>query len=326
MLQYHTTGSGIQWYFDGGAKLFIPFKASSEISAQQVDLTGYYPDFNVELSDLPQHGFGTLHNWKSPGSLKLKPTATLSASTGLIFKLSAGTSLYTGLYADYGLTNIKDKSDTPRLVTYNSDGSGGAQANSVLNTEKAGRAALLSYGLLIRLSFGHSHATSAARTSNATGAATAYRQQTAPSNSSAPPAAATPPPTAAQSPTTAPPRPSSVALDDAAILNEPIVFGIVGETSIPEAERSHMDQLASLLKRDPTMRVSFVGHYCDGEMATETSKIGEARAKAVMKYLQKKGIPRSRMTAVPASESDPALRSDPAANYQRRRVVIEVRP
>lgn len=324
LLQYHSAGTGIQWYIDGGAKLFVPFNASSQISAQQVDLTGYYPDFNVELSDLPQHGFGTLHNWKSPGTLRLKPTAALSASTGMIFKLSPGMSLYAGLFVDYGLTNMKDKSDTPRLVTYNANGTNGAQANSVLNTEKAGRATLLSYGLQIRLSFGHTRTTPATHPN-----AAALPTITAPSDTSTRSKTTTQPRTGAPVGTkeSVSPMPTQgLNPDDAAIINEPIIFGIVGETSIPAAEQSHMEELTNLLKRDPNIRLSIIGHYCDGEMVTESSKIGEARAKAVMKYLQKKGIPRNRMTAAPASTSDTALRSDPAANYQHRRVVIEVRP
>ncbi|MBN8850735.1 MAG: OmpA family protein [Sphingobacteriales bacterium] len=298
LLQYHTGGDGMQWYIEGGAKLLIPFNASTQISARQVDLTGYYPDFNVELSDLPQHGFGTLDNWKTTGTLKLRPAAALHAGTGIIFKLSPGMSLYTGLFIDYGLNNLKDNSDTSRFVTYNSNGTNGPQASSVLNTKNTDRSTLLSYGLQIRLGLGHGRARSITRPDTAAPLEKVTAQPLSP------------------------PAPTTLSSEDAAIIDEPIIFGIVGEISIPELQRSHLDDLANLLKRNPGIRLSIVGHYCDGERTTEKKTVGEARAKAVAKYLQKKGIPRNRMTANPAAESDPAQLSDPAANYQSRRVII----
>jgi len=299
LLQYHTGGDGMEWYIDGGAKLFIPFNANSQISARQVDLTGYYPDFNVELSDLPQHGFGTLKNWESTGTLKLKPAAALSAGTGLIFKLSSGKSLYAGLFVDYGLTSLKDDKDNLPIITYSPKGTNGTQSNSVLNTEYAGKAALLSYGMQIRLSFGHSRSKPVVRHDTAT------QSQTA----------ATP---ATTSPT------SGLNDDEAAIVDEPVVFGIVGETSIPELQKPQLDRLIDLLKQHPNIHLSVIGHYCNSERTMENKKIGEARAKAVARYLQKKGISRNRLTAAAAGEADPVLLSDPAANYQSRRVAFAV--
>ncbi|HEY8972414.1 MAG TPA: OmpA family protein [Puia sp.] len=340
LLQYHTAGAGMQFYIDGGAKLFIPFNTNVQISAKHADITGYYPDFNVELSDLPQHGFGTLDNWETTSTLKIRPAGALSAGAGMIFRLSSGLSLYTGLFVDYGLTNLKDNKDTLPLIAYAPKGAKQTQANSVLNTQYAGRATLLSYGLQIRLSFGHSRTKSVTRLDTAARTQTAVPSQpvvqsqtvvqptTVPRSDTAASAQTTVrPPIAAPSQPAALPKTregSSPALspEEAATINEPVVFGIVGETSIPQLQQPHLDELISLLKQHPNIHLTIVGHYCNGEMTTESKKVGEARAKAVMRYLQKKGIPRNRMTAVPASEGDPSLVSDPAANYQRRRVVF----
>jgi outer membrane protein OmpA-like peptidoglycan-associated protein len=57
-------------------------------------------------------------------------------------------------------------------------------------------------------------------------------------------------------------------------------------------------------------------------MATEKRSVGEARAKAVARYLQSKDISRNRISYSAAGESDPSQRSDPGTNYQMRRVVI----
>ncbi len=146
LLQYHTTGS-TQWYIEGGGKVFVPFHTSIQVSAQQLSLSGYYPDFNLNVSNLPQHGFGTLHGWKSSTTSELKPAAALSAATGLGFRLSPGARLYTGLYVDYGLTDLNDKNGTMPLVTYSSTGINGVRANSVVNMQNAGQVVLLSFGL-----------------------------------------------------------------------------------------------------------------------------------------------------------------------------------
>ena len=109
VLQYHTAGTGMQWYFDAGVKVLLPFSTSIQISAQQLSVSGYYPDFNLDVSNLPQHGFGTLDGWKVSSTSKLKTGAALSAATGISFRLSPDTRIYTGVYIDYGLTNLKDK-------------------------------------------------------------------------------------------------------------------------------------------------------------------------------------------------------------------------
>jgi OOP family OmpA-OmpF porin len=65
LLQYHTAGAGTQWYIDGGGKVLFPTGVSSNVSAQQLSLSGYYPDYNVVVTNLPQHGFGALDNWRT---------------------------------------------------------------------------------------------------------------------------------------------------------------------------------------------------------------------------------------------------------------------
>ena len=304
LLQYHTIGAGTQWYFNGGGKVFFPLNTSIDVSAQQLRLSGYYPDLNLEVSNLPQHGFGTLNGWKSSATAKLKPAAALSAATGISFGLGSGTRLYTGLYADLGLTDLKDKQDSLPFITYSSSGIKGVQAGSVLNMNDAGHATLLSFGLQVRLSFGSTRARSVAQHK------TTLTQQTT---------------TVTQPPTTvAQPGTPAISYDDSAIIQTPVIFGIIGETSIPELQKPHLDQVATIMKQYPSLRISIEGHICNSLHEMENTKIGIARANAIARYLQGKGINRSRMDVSSARESDPVLPADPAANYQNRRVVITV--
>jgi OOP family OmpA-OmpF porin len=290
MLQYHTPGAGTRWYFDCGGKIFIPFNTSIQVSAERLSLSGYYPDFNVEVSNLPQHGFGTITGWKASSNAKLKSAAALSAASGISFSLSPGTRLYTGLYIDYGLTGLKEKNDSMLLVTYSSKGITGVRAGSVLNMPNTGQVTLLSFGLQLKLSFG------SAKPKHADRAVTKEEKQQ--------------------------PANDTIRDDQYWMIERPVVFGILGETSVPEIEKPHLTEVAKIMKQYPGIRVSIVGHICDDEMETENRKVGAARAKAVARYLQGKGIDRGRMDISSVSKSDPVMNY--SANYRNRRVDITV--
>jgi len=292
MLQYHTTGARTQWYFDGGGKAFFPLNAGIRISAEQLSLSGYYPDYNLDISNLPQHGFGTINGWKASPTVALKGGAVLSAATGLSFRLSPGVRLYTGLYIDYGLTGLKANNDSMPLVTYSSAGISKVQANSVLNMPIAGQMTLLSFGIQARLSFGSARAKPAARP----------KTQEEPHRS----------------------QDSTLSETEAEAIWTPVIFGLVGETSLFEDEQAHLDKVAGVMQRHPGIRISIVGHTCDSTLQRENVKVAEARAQSVAHYLRGKGIRATRMDISYFPESDPFVPYNPAANYRNRRVVIRI--
>jgi outer membrane protein OmpA-like peptidoglycan-associated protein len=293
VLQYHTPGDGSQWYINFGGKAILPSSATVDLSAKQLTLSGYYPDYNIEVSNLPQHGLGTLNNWKGSTTAILKPGAALTAATGVSFRLSKGTRLYTGLYAEYGLTDLRSKNDSMPLVTYSPSGVNGAQVNSVLNTQNAGQLKTLSFGLQVRLSFG----TPRAKAAPVQPAAKQELQN---------------------------PADSALSDDDFLFLQKPVVFGVIDEISIPDIEKTHLDHVAEIMLQYSDIRISVVGHSCNSTAETENPGLGMARAKAVASYLRGKGIARSRMDISATNESDPVTPDNPNANFQKRRVVITV--
>jgi OmpA-OmpF porin, OOP family len=284
LLQYHTTEAGMQWYIEGGGRVLFPFSSSIQVSADQLSLSGYYPDYNLDVSNLPQHGFGTIDGWKSSASSEIKSVAAaLTAATGVSFSLSPGKRLYTGLYVDYGLTDLKEKNGDMPLVTYSSTGLNGVQANSVLNMQNAGQVTLLSFGLQVRLSF----------------ESTKTKKPVQPAK-------------------------SIISGEEIAVIQKPVIFGILGETSVPEVQKPHLDEVANIMKQYPDIRISIVGHTCNSATETENIKVGVARAKAVARYLRRNGINGSRMHFRSVSASDPVLSFDPAVNFQNRRAVITI--
>lgn len=292
LLQYHTTGQGTRWYINVGGRALFPLNASIRQSAQELSLSGYYPDYNIQVSDVPQHGFGSVHNWSSSQTVTLKPAAVLSAATGVSFRLSPDARLYTGVYLDYGLTALKSGGDSLPFVAYNSGGVSQVHANSVLRMPGAGQMTLLSFGLQFRISFGASNTKPAARPS--------------------PKEAATHHPD------------TTLSEYEISVLQAPVVFGAIGETAIPDIVKDHLDDVAAILLRNPKIRISLVGHICNSGTESEDPDVGRDRTNAVVRYLSDKGVSRRRMDISSLQQSDPVLPNNPAANYRNRRVAITV--
>ncbi|HLX67605.1 MAG TPA: OmpA family protein, partial [Puia sp.] len=223
------------------------------------------------------------------------------------FKLSGSTRLYTGLYVEYGLTDLKSRNDSLPFVTYSPTGVSGIKASGILNMQNAGQMKDLAFGLQVRLAFGGNRTRSAPRPATET-------QSPNPSNP------ANPPPTANR------PNPadSLISDDEANAIERPVIFGGIDETTLPEIQKTHLDQVAEILLQYPGLRISLVGHICNSETDTEKTKVGMARARAVARYLQNKGIDRSRMDVSAVNQSDPVTPFNPPSNFQKRRVVITI--
>lgn len=88
-----------------GAKIGLPLSASYKNAGGAITTTGYYSQWNVELSDLPQHGLLTTTG-EYKGDYSLKTAYMAVANLGGLYKLSPKTDLYVGLYLNYGLNNI----------------------------------------------------------------------------------------------------------------------------------------------------------------------------------------------------------------------------
>lgn len=88
-----------------GAKISIPVDATYITTGGEIVTTGYYPQYNIELADLPQHGFTTI-NQSYSGKCSFKPAYMAIAELGGTYKISENIDLYIGGYFNYGLNNI----------------------------------------------------------------------------------------------------------------------------------------------------------------------------------------------------------------------------
>jgi len=158
MLQYRTfNATNQQFYFNAGGRIIFPMVGKTDATVEEFRITGYHADTNAELEDLPNHGFNSYYNWQGKIDDKYNIGLALSVETGFIFELSNNFRLYTGIYADYGLTNMitsRENRDGRFLITYDPDGSDNLP-NTIMRTSKlVDKSNILSVGFQVRLGFG----------------------------------------------------------------------------------------------------------------------------------------------------------------------------
>jgi len=171
-------------YYGIGAKIQIPFIStkyqvidSKYPNQGMLNISGYYPDWHLEIGNngdpqVPQHGYGTIHNpqeslgWK--GNAKVKTSYAATAEIGYLYGISPRVDLTLGAYIDYGINNIKDAESNISLMQannpYHSENYSGEQYigkgikyNGLMNSDRTNHINLLGYGAKIglRIKLGH---------------------------------------------------------------------------------------------------------------------------------------------------------------------------
>lgn len=127
------------FFIGAGGKLIFPFIYRYETVDGNIETRGYYSSTNVEIFDIPHHGFRTNTN-SYFGSTEKMLSCAVFLDLGLNHWLSENVAFYWGLYCNYGLTNLA-KSNTNDLFDINENYIGVHSSNMI---EKA---SLLSAGI-----------------------------------------------------------------------------------------------------------------------------------------------------------------------------------
>ncbi|WP_264537902.1 PorT family protein [Flavobacterium sp. N1736] len=149
-IQFETPGTS-QLYVAGGVKIGFAASGTYETKMQNLTTSGYYPQYNVELFSPAFAGFASTDNIKTDKQdIDTDVSYSATFETGLKQKIGDRSSLYIGVYLDYGLNNIYDKNNDKNLVQYNAELPVQFKYNSVLETPFANDVRLISYGLKLR--------------------------------------------------------------------------------------------------------------------------------------------------------------------------------
>lgn len=159
-IQFETTGR-TRWYVSAGGKVGINLSSKYETSIGKLSTSGYYPQWNVELHDPQFMGFGEWENISTEKKdLELKTLFMLSAETGIKEKISDKSSLYFGVYLDYGLNNLQPDDTQTRVVEYNTESPSEFGFNSISSSSNANNVRyvndlkLISFGFKFKYAFG----------------------------------------------------------------------------------------------------------------------------------------------------------------------------
>jgi outer membrane protein OmpA-like peptidoglycan-associated protein len=115
------------------------------------------------------------------------------------------------------------------------------------------------------------------------------------------------------------------------MIEQPKIFtlkNVLFETSksnLKPSSYSELDELVSLLKYKPEMRIEIAGHTDNVGSSESNLTLSNARAKAVYSYLIKKGVSKGRLQANGYGDKQPVTSNDTAENRKlNRRTEIRV--
>ncbi|MCC9065765.1 OmpA family protein [Flavobacterium piscisymbiosum] len=316
LLQYRTAVAyKTQLYFGFGGKVLFPGKQTVKASSSQLQLSGYYPDLNLLVDDLPVHGFGTVNNWQDKTSVSLQTSFLVSLETGLSFTLKEKTKLYTGIYLDYGLSDMAKNTPDQNIVSYNPNGIDNIQAKGVIGNKKIVQEShYLSAGIQIKLGF-----------SLAKDKQQPVQPKTEEITSAMPAQPVQEPSVQKQVVETAPLQKELTIEERNYIEKQPLAFQEIGNTNVTPELAVRLDQIAKILNSNKDTELTITGYTCNIGTEARNLEIGMQRAQNVADYLKNKGINSNRMLLFSKGESEPLVPNTPAENKPlNRRVKLEI--
>jgi len=279
----------IQFVATAGLKVLFPVKTTYKTTGGELVTSGLYSQWNVELKDLPQHGFNTITD-QIKGNVSVKASCAAYAEAGALYGLTPRLDLYAGGYIDLGLNNAL-KSDN-RLV-YQMDG----VYNGVLASNQTNKAKTVALGLKVgvRWHFGQKKEVKEVVAQPIPVAEKPVVVEKVPEVKETPKEVVTEQPVdkVIKAPET---NPEDDSYSLARALAESIRITFKFNSSIPlNSEDSKIKALCSILKATHGMTLRIVGHTDRLGSRKVNNKIGLQRAENVKQKFMKCGVPASKL-------------------------------
>ena len=99
-----------------GLKFSLPLSATYQCTEGTIETRGYYSAYNVELYNMPNHGFEKVENVNYSGDLSTQMVYSLFANAGITIPVGK-MGINIGVYGSYGLSSIL-KPETNQLMVY----------------------------------------------------------------------------------------------------------------------------------------------------------------------------------------------------------------
>lgn len=153
-LQYKTTiNKGIDFNFRAGAKYFLPVKYKIDATASLVNGTAYYPDVNLDITNLPEYGFGSQSNYSASSEYQTKGILMSSFELGFTFDMGAKNALYTAMFLENGYGSIIDQDNNKSYIGYNPNSASDRKSNGLYSTDKDAKVRPVAFGVTLGWNF-----------------------------------------------------------------------------------------------------------------------------------------------------------------------------
>lgn len=128
-----------RFYAAAGGKIGIPLSGSYKTSGAKFATSGTFDNGGPTIPDAPGLGFYDFTGREVDEDLNYKVAVMLSLETGMKWKVSPSMYLYTGVYFDYGLNDIRKGDKERQFLVYQSPDNGvkaeDFQLNSMLHSQ-----------------------------------------------------------------------------------------------------------------------------------------------------------------------------------------------
>jgi hypothetical protein len=153
-VQYKTNiNKGIDFNFRAGAKYFLPVKYKIDVKASSVNGTGYYPDVNLNIDNLPEYGFGGFANYSATGEYETKGIVMTIFELGFTFDMGLKNSLYAAMFLENGYGSIIDQKSDESYIGYNPTSVADRKANGLYSTNKDAKIQPVAFGVTLGWNF-----------------------------------------------------------------------------------------------------------------------------------------------------------------------------
>lgn len=153
-VQYKTNiNKGVDFNFRAGAKYFLPVKYKIDAKASYVNGSGYYPDVNLNIDNLPEHGFGGLANYSATGEYETKGIVMSMFELGFTFDMGVKNSLYAAMFLENGYGSIIDQKSDESYIGYNPTSVLDRKANGLYSIDRNAKLQPVAFGITLGWNF-----------------------------------------------------------------------------------------------------------------------------------------------------------------------------
>lgn len=135
----------LKFQFSIGPKMSFAVQSNYKAEGGTIVTSGYYPQYDIILFGMPQHNFTTLTSFPKT-NISLNPVVSAYSNLGGLYKINDRLDLYTGIYFDYGLSNMIDARDK---YLYQGDG----VYNGVFSSDLTNKVKQFAFGFKIGINF-----------------------------------------------------------------------------------------------------------------------------------------------------------------------------